>query len=105
MPTHPKSDILEMALDFAQDLHEVGAMKKVTLREIEELAVPKVRSFTAHEVRSIRERTRLSQPVFARLLNVGTSTVSQWEQGKKKPGGSAARLLDIVERKGVDALT
>ena len=94
-----------MALDFAQDLHAVGAMKKVTLRQIEDIAVPKVRSFSPIDVRNIREKNALSQPVFARYLNVAATTVSQWEQGKKKPGGSSARLLDIVERKGISALS
>ena len=37
-----RSDILDMALDLAIDLHEVGAMDKATLRDIEELAIPKV---------------------------------------------------------------
>lgn len=98
------SDILEIARDLATDLHKVGAMDKATLREIEELAVPKVKDFTAADVRAIRESNRVSQPVFAKYLNVATSTVSQWEQGKKKPSGPSARLLDVIARKGVQAI-
>lgn len=99
-----KSDILNIALDLATALHTVGAMDKVTLREIEELAVPKVRNFGADEIRQIREKNLVSQPVFASYMNVGKSTVAQWEQGKKKPTGSAARLLDVVARKGLRAI-
>lgn len=99
-----RGDIFDIALGMATDLHEVGAMDKTTLREIEDLAVPKVQDFTAADVRAIREKNRVSQPVFARYLNVGTSTVAQWEQGKKKPSGSSARLLDVVARKGIQAI-
>jgi putative transcriptional regulator len=99
-----KSDILSMTLDLATDLHKVGAMDKITLREIEELAVPKVRKFGADEIRQIREKNLVSQPVFASYMNVGKSTVAQWEQGKKKPSGSAARLLDVIARKGLRSI-
>ncbi|NYS26385.1 helix-turn-helix domain-containing protein [Rhodobacteraceae bacterium 2376] len=98
------SDILDMALGLANDLHKVGAMDKATLREIEELAVPQVKQFSAADVRAIREKNRVSQPVFAKYLNVGPSTVSQWEQGKKKPSGPSARLLDVIARKGIQAI-
>lgn len=99
-----RSDIMDMTVSLANALHDVGAMDKATLREIEALAVPEVKEISAKEIYEIRKANRLSQPVFARYLNVGPSTVSQWEQGKKKPSGSAARLLDIVRRKGVAAI-
>lgn len=98
------SEILEMAVELATGLHQVGAIDKATLREIEGLALPKVPPFSAEEIRAIRERNRVSQPVFAIYLNVGRSTVAQWEQGKKSPSGPAARLLDLVARKGLRAI-
>jgi putative transcriptional regulator len=52
----------------------------------------------------MRERARMSQAVFARILNVGTSTLSQWEREEKRRRGTAARLLAIVKAKGVDAV-
>lgn len=99
-----RSDIMDMTFSLANALHAVGAMDKATLREIEALAVPEVKEISAKEIYEIRKANRLSQPVFAKYMNVGPSTVSQWEQGKKKPSGSAARLLDIVRRKGVAAI-
>lgn len=99
-----RSEILNMAVELATGLHKVGAMDKATLREIEALAVPEVRAYSAEDIRDIRERNRVSQPVFAIYLNVGRSTVAQWEQGKKSPSGPAARLLDLVARKGLRAI-
>jgi putative transcriptional regulator len=56
------------------------------------------------EIRAIREREHLSQPVFARYLNVSKNLVSDWERGVKRPGGPALRLLTIVQKKGVQAI-
>ena len=99
-----RSEIMEMALELATGLHKVGAMDKATLREIESLALPKVQRYSPEEIRAIREKNLVSQPVFAVYLNVGRSTVAQWEQGKKRPSGPAARLLDLVARKGLRAI-
>ncbi len=46
----------------------------------------------------------MSQPIFAVMAGVGASTVAQWEQGLKKPGGASARLLDVIDRKGIAAI-
>ena len=98
------SDVLETAHEMAKDLYEVGAMDDITMRMMDRLCVPAKPSFTADQIKDIRARTRMSQPVFAQFLNVGMTTVAQWEQGKKSPGGASARLLDIINRKGIDAI-
>lgn len=56
------------------------------------------------EIRAIREREQVSQPVFAAYLNVSRNLVSDWECGIKRPGGPALRLLSIVKRKGLEAV-
>lgn len=98
------SEILDMACEMARELHAVGAMDKVTLRMIEELRLPERRRFTADDVRRVRAKTRLSQPVFAIVMGVGRTTVAQWEQGLKSPSGPSARLLDVIDRKGIEAV-
>jgi putative transcriptional regulator len=55
-------------------------------------------------VQRIRADAHVSQTVFAALLGVDKTTVAQWEQGLKKPSGPAAKLLDLVERKGISTL-
>lgn len=40
---------------------------------------------------------RMSQPVFASLLNVKPATVRAWEQGHRVPDGATARLLEILD--------
>ena len=49
-------------------------------------------------VKSLRKRLGLSQADFAATLGVAQNTVSLWEQGRRRPDGAAAKLLQIVER-------
>jgi putative transcriptional regulator len=51
-----------------------------------------------------RLRTRASQAVFAAYLNTSPTTVQKWEQGQKHPSGPSLKLLNLVERKGLEAL-
>lgn len=53
---------------------------------------------TSNDIRAIRRKTKLSQAVFAKLLNVSPSSVRQWEQGKRTPTGSTKVLLDLLEK-------
>lgn len=98
------SEILDLADEMAQGLFKVGAMNEITLREVEALCLPKKRSYRPEDIRRIRTACHVSQAVFAALLGIGKTTVQQWEQGQKKPSGAAQRLLDLVERKGLDVL-
>jgi putative transcriptional regulator len=50
----------------------------------------------ASGVRTIRQRTRLSQSEFARLIGVSVKTLQNWEQDRRRPAGPAAALLKII---------
>lgn len=85
-------------------LQEVGAVDKQTMREFDEACLAPVRVLSPDEIKSIRLRERVSQPVFARYLNVSKNLVSDWERGVKRPGGPALRLLALIEKKGLRAI-
>lgn len=53
--------------------------------------------YDAAGIRRIRSRLNVSQPVFAGMLNVSSSTVQAWEQGVRVPDGASLRLLEIAE--------
>lgn len=101
--TH-KSDALAAVHDLMNGFHQSGAIDKQTMREFDEACLTTVRSLAPDEIRAIRERENLSQPVFARYLNVSKNLVSDWERGVKKPGGPALRLLTVVQKKGLKAI-
>jgi putative transcriptional regulator len=85
-------------------LHEVGAIDKQTMREFDEACLTPVQVLAPDEIRQIRLREHISQPVFARYLNVSKNLVSDWERGVKKPGGPALRLLTVIQKKGLEAI-
>lgn len=57
-----------------------------------------------------RPRPRLaraspSQPNgIAKVLNADLATVRRWEIGERRPSGPYCKLLDLLERKGVEGL-
>ncbi|WMW64622.1 DNA-binding transcriptional regulator [Nitratidesulfovibrio liaohensis] len=99
-----KSDLLAAVHETAEALHAHGVIDKVTMKEFDDSCLAPVDGITPEEIRHIREQARLSQPVFARYLNVSKNLVSDWERGVKKPGGPALRLLTIVKHKGLEAV-
>ena len=88
----------------ASALHRVGAIDKATMRDFDDRSLAAPRPLAPAEIKRIRERARVSQPVFARYLNTSESTVEKWETGAKKPSGMALKLLAIVEKRGLDVL-
>ena len=50
----------------------------------------------ASGVRTIREKTSLSQSQFADLIGVSVKTLQNWEQDRRRPTGPAAALLQII---------
>lgn len=50
------------------------------------------------DVRTVRRRFRLSQSKFAALMGISPGTLRNWEQGRRKPEGSARILLRIVAK-------
>ena len=85
-------------------LHEIGAVDKQTMREFDDACLTPVHVLAPDEIKAIRVREHISQPVFARYLNVSKNLVSDWERGVKKPGGPALRLLTVIQKKGLEAI-
>lgn len=100
----PASDVLASVHGTIAGLHRAGVVKTATMREFDALCLVPVLPLAPAEIAALRRREKVSQPVFARYLNVSKSSVSQWEIGEKKPDGTALKLLDLVRRKGLGAL-
>lgn len=98
------SDLMATIHEDAQALYRARAIGKKTMREFDETCLMPVEEFTPDAIREIREREHVSQPIFARYLNVSKGMVSAWERGTKKPSGPALRLLSVVKKKGIDSI-
>ena len=99
-----KSSILDAVHKTAKGLHKAGVMDQVTLREFDQLCLPPIEPLQPAQIRQIRETTRVSQAVFARLLNTSLSTVQKWEIGQKRPTGTALKLLHLVRKRGLEVV-
>jgi putative transcriptional regulator len=82
------------------------AHDKITMRHLgaSDIPTPLAAKISGAEIKAIRERAKLSQAVFARYLNVTAGYVSQLERGDKTPIGPALVLLNVIRRKGLEAI-
>lgn len=104
MSKNYRSEALGAIHETMEALSEIGAVDKRTMREFDEACLTSVEALSPDEIRALREREHLSQPVFARYLNVSKNLISDWERGVKKPGGPALRLLTVVKKNGIQAI-
>ncbi len=99
-----KSTILEAVHETTKGLHKAGVLDRVTLREFDRLCLPPIEPLGPEQIKQIREATRVSQAVFAAILNTSVSTVQKWEIGQKRPTGAALKLLHLVQKRGLEAV-
>ncbi len=102
--THRKSRVLEEMHETARGLHGAGLISKRRMGEFDALCRLDVHEMPPQKIKSLREASRLSQAVFAAVLNTSLSTVQKWEAGDKRPSGPSLKLLNLIERKGLEAV-
>jgi putative transcriptional regulator len=103
------SKLTEAILETAEGMHRIGVMNddeyhKITLRHLDTEQPPAAKPISSKEIRKIREKANLSQAAFARYLNLTTGYISQLERGTKQPKGPALALLNVIKRKGFEAI-
>ena len=98
------SEIAAAMHETIEGFHRAGVVSKTTLKAFDDSSLLPVDTMTADDIRALREREAVSQPIFAAYLNVSRNLVSDWERGKKRPGGPALRLLSIVKKGGLAAV-
>jgi putative transcriptional regulator len=104
-----KTRLTKALLETADDMRRVGILTKPAHAKITKRHLGTEDAVTAHplsatEIRTMRERSKMSQAVFAHYLNVTTGYVSQLERGAKHPTGAALVLLNVIQRKGIEAI-
>jgi len=98
--------MLKEILETAQGLNAYGVMSKLDMARVRTLC-EEPPTYPPERVVAVRTSiAKVSQSVFASFLNVSVSTVQKWESptADKHPSGAAAKLLQIVETKGLEAL-
>ena len=100
-----KSEAFEAIHASATALHKVGAIDKATMRRFDEASLAVPAQIKPAQIKQLRERNHVSQPVFARYLNTSESTVEKWESGAKRPSPPLRKLLSVVQKHGLQILT
>ncbi len=101
-----ESRMLRELLETAEDFNACGVLSKSGLAKVRMLSTTPPQ-YTPEQIIAIRTMiAKMSQSVFASLLNVSVSTVQKWESStaNKRPSGAAAKLIQLVETKGADTL-
>ena len=102
--TRAKSRIFEAVHETAGDLHRLGFIDKRKMRRFDALCLDPVPEYDSGKIRALRDHLQLSQAVLAAVLNTSLSTVRKWEIGEKHPSGPSLKLLDLLDRKGLEAV-
>ncbi|GAA0772207.1 DNA-binding transcriptional regulator [Castellaniella ginsengisoli] len=98
------SPLLAAVHETARDLHRLGFIDKRKMLRYDALCLDPVPAYTSEQIRAMRTKLRLSQSVLAAVLNTSVSTVRKWEQGDKQPSGPSLKLLNLLDRKGLEAV-
>lgn len=83
------SAFFEELLESVQQMDEVVRGKRKPSREFH---------LDPIDIKAIRQSTGLSQPKFARILDVDVGTLRNWEQGRREPTGPARALLRAIKQ-------
>jgi len=104
MTTKNNSRILEAVHETAGDLHRLGFIDKHKMCKYDALCITPVPEYDSVKIRALRDHLQLSQSVLAAVLNTSLSTVRKWEVGDKHPSGPSLKLLNLLDRKGLEAV-
>ncbi len=104
-----KSKLTKALLETANGMRRAGVLSeaahaKITKRHLGTMEAATVAPLTPSEIRSLREDAKMSQAAFAHYLHLTTGYVSQLERGIKHPTGPALVLLNVIRRKGIEAI-
>ena len=90
-------NIHEETLAELREIVEKG-IGHLTKRTREYAPIVPIRDYTAEEIKNLRERNKYTQLYFSELLGVSIKTVQDWEAGTNKPGGTAIRIFQMLEK-------
>jgi putative transcriptional regulator len=109
MANKKDSEIVDAILDTAEGLHRIGVMDKRTYRGIigrhlGRVALANTKPISGSEILKMRLRAKVSHASFARCFNRTCSYISRLERGTSQPKGAALVLLNVIRRKGFEAI-
>jgi len=96
------TDIDFNADDLINAIEDVGdhvkGTRKITMRSSKLALLKRPAPMSPKQIIELRRMLKMSQPVFARMLNVGPSTAASWEKGRRQPSGPALKILHVAQK-------
>jgi len=108
MATRPRarSPISAAVHEGARDLYDTGFLTERRMREYDLMCLETLPpTYSGEQIRALRARHKLTRARLASLLNTRLLVVRLWEEDALSPSGPAFKLLNLLDRKGVEALT
>ncbi|CAN5555757.1 DNA-binding transcriptional regulator [soil metagenome] len=99
-----KSKSFQAIHSAAEGLFNTGGITKETMRDFDDTCLTVPKPLAPTDIKRLRESYQVSQPVFAKYLNTSQSTIEKWEIGAKHPHGAALKLLNVVQKHGLEIL-
>jgi putative transcriptional regulator len=96
--------ILEIVHESVEGLYDAGLVDAMTMHQFNAICLTPVDNLSPKEIKSLRLREKVSQTVFALYLNTSVYTVQQWERGVNHPRGIALKMLNLIMKKGLQAI-
>ena len=86
-----------MSKKMKEAIVDAGINTTFTKKQLGELGVkiPKA-NMNPSKIKKVRNNLKVSQSIFAQLLNVSTASIRHWEQGLREPTGSTKVLLELL---------
>jgi putative transcriptional regulator len=78
--------------------------RRIIVRHLGKAGITNTMPISGTEIRKMRLRAKLSQASFVRHFNRGPGYISQLERGIKQPKGPALAPLNVIKRKGFEAI-
>ena len=83
---------IDLFNELTDSLKEAGKIRRKSKK------ASRVFTYEPVDIKRIRKRLDVSQSQFALMIGVSTSTLQNWEQGRRKPEGPAKALLRVVDK-------
>lgn len=75
---------------------ELGELLLQSVKQMKNNEVARSHIITVNDAVQARQKVGLTQKEFAKVMGVSVRTLQAWEQGVRKPSGSAVTLLKIA---------
>ena len=88
----------ELFEGLCESIRQAGAIRRGEMKASRVFSYPDIAAAPG-KIKATRKKLKLSQAQFAALIGVPKGTLLGWEQGRRKPNGTARALLTVAAKR------